>query len=261
MGLTDFKIHVSYFMFGTYVAGVFLLSVVLSVIISLADVKRSDCDVPVATALVKNVENLIKDDKIINEKFYENLNELQNHQHNHPAFRNSLRETPTCPELFSYNPDKWPWENIRLPLTVIPNRYELEFYRPYFPQKIYNGEVAIYVDLTVNSTDTFLVHSAFLNVIYPFIYDNQNKTIAIKCADYYPLYDYFIIRTTNPVLQSQSPLQIKLYFNGFLDKFESGLFLVDYDLNPDDFNGWFKFQFLIFKFIIFFLKKFNDQSL
>ena len=92
-------------------------------------------------------------------------------------------------------------------------------------------------------------------------YDNQNKTIAIKCADYYPLYDYFIIRTTNPVLQSQSPLQIKLYFNGFLDKFESGLFLVDYDLNPDDFNGWFKFQFLILKFIIFFLKKFNDQSL
>lgn len=240
MGLSDFKIQVSYLMFGLYIAGIFLLSVVLSIIISIAGVKRTDCPSSNGTVsvVVKNTANIVKDiNQEKHEKFYEALNELKSHQRSHPRFRHSLRETPTCPELFTYNPNKWPWENIRLPVNVVPNRYELEFYRPLFPQKIYNGEVAIYVDLTDSATDTFLVHSTYLNVIYPSIYDNTNQTIQLKCADYYPLYDYYVIRTTNPVLKSQSPLQIKLYFNGFLDKFESGLFLVDYAPKPDDFNG------------------------
>ena len=244
MALTDFKIHVSYLMFGAYVAGIFLLSVILSIIISIAGVNRSNCNNNTATVVVKNVENIAKTDHFVhvkrsNEKFYEALYELKKYENTHPAyaaFRKTLKETPSCPELFSYNPNGWPWEKKRLPLNIIPNRYELEFYRPYYPQKIYNGEVGIYVNIT-EDVDTFVVNSNFLNVIYPFIYDSQNNSIGIKCADYYPINEYFVIRTNVTVLKSRGPLLIKLYFNGFLDKYESGLFFVNYTDVPGDFNG------------------------
>ncbi len=240
MGWSDQTFFVSRFIFAAYVASIFLLSLILALAISLGGVKRSGCDTDTFSVVLKNTEDTVVRNKRNTEsddKFYQHINELKKYDYTHPRFRNIQREIPRCPEIYEYDPNGSVWEKDRLPKNIFPTRYELEFYRPIFPQKIYNGEVGIFVNVT-EDVDTFLVHANFLNVIYPFVFDNENKSLELKCADYYPLYEYYIVRTKEKVRQDQGPLQMKLYFNGFLDKYESGLFLVDYKTPASDFNGW-----------------------
>jgi hypothetical protein len=165
---------------------------------------------------------------------------LKKFEHREPEFKD-FKETPACGNLFQTSVGGTLWESQRLPKNVIPTRYVVEFFAPYFSFGIYNGQVDIFLDIT-ESVNTIIVHSHLINVFLPFLRDNTNTILELQCADFYPLNEYYVIRTANMISKSQTPLKLTLQFDGFLNIYESGLFSISYQAPGNEFDGYSLFE-------------------
>ena len=248
------KYFISYFVLASYAISVFLLSLLLVLLLSLAGVDRTSCkdDSKMVASVNKVVNNALKQSEIkgpqqpidpkkklhkrlaIDEKYFQLMKTLKENEYRKPEFKN-VKETPTCEALFQTDVNRTLWESQRLPTNIIPKRYVVEFFSPYFSLGIYNGQVDIYLDIT-EDVNTFIVHAHLLNVFLPFLRDNTNTILSLQCADYYPLNEYFVIRTNSMVRKSQAPLRLTLQFDGFLHLYESGVFSIQYGPGSE-FNG------------------------
>jgi hypothetical protein len=240
------KIRISYFLLVSYIISVLLLSLLVALLLSLAGVNRSQCKVDSSKVAVglngENVEKLTQQGSsrskryaAIDDKYRERMKKLKQYEVRKPEFAN-VKEIADCSALFETDVNGTLWESQRLPTNIMPKYYELEFYAPIFAAEIYNGEVEIALDIT-EDVNTFIVHAHLLNVFLPFLRDNTNNLIELQCADYYSYNEYYIVRTKNMVRKSQAPLKLKLYFDGFLDLYESGIFGIHYN-EGDEFEGY-----------------------
>jgi hypothetical protein len=167
------------------------------------------------------------------EQKMDKINELTRRANELPFVEKKLKEKnwftkiDDCPE-FSVFQNYTLWEYPRLPKTVVPTDYLIELYTPIFQTELYAGLAVITAELN-EDTDTFIIHSKLVAEQGIALLDKNGNEIAIKCAGYYPVNDYFVIRTTNKVQRSQGPLLLEYLFIGFLNIYESGLFEVKYE--------------------------------
>lgn len=161
------------------------------------------------------------------------INELNRRAHEIPFVEQKLKtknwftKIGDCPEFGTFQ-NFTLWENPRLPKTVMPTDYEIELYTPIFETELYAGIALITAELN-ERTDTFIIHSKLIAEQGIGLLDKSGNSIDIRCAGYYPVNDYFVIRTTNPVERNQGPVILEYLFVGFLNIYESGLFEVKYE--------------------------------
>lgn len=149
-------------------------------------------------------------------------------------FKRSLKEDlPICPDLNTNNQNN-PWQSLRLPTNIAPRHYDLEIYTPIFAAEEYSGEVTIRIEV-LQPTDTILVHAKFLGVYLASLVDSNNNPVELNCAGDFLPNDYYVLKTSQSL--ARGTYSMKLYFTGFLDEYNSGLFEIKYNNDDDEFDG------------------------
>lgn len=222
------KIRVSYLVVILYVITFLLALLLVTLLPSISGVKRGNCENNSAVLKVKDpfyAYTKRQQDLIV--KFKANgISAIG---------IGNLKEVDECPEVTS-GLVFGPWFNTRLPTNVVPLRYEVEFYNPLLSYSSYNGEVTIDLEIT-QDLDTILLNANNLNVILPSLLNGSSDSVELKCADYYRENQYFVIRLKSKISPIQGPFKLKLYFNGFLDLVQDGLFSIKYKNEAVGFDG------------------------
>ena len=224
------KYFISYFVLGTYVTSVFLITLALALILSLAGVERSNCSE--STTVVNRLHDVPQRDRrlVADEEKFKNFKSKSKYA--------EIKAAPSCKSLFNQTDVNGSlWKNPRLPTNVIPTRYDLELYLEYIFLQSYNGQVDITLTLT-EEVNTIILHSHLLDIYTTLLRDNANNIISIQCADYYPDNEYYVIRTTNMIKMTQAPLKLTLQFDGYLNLYETGIFTIQFG-SGTEFNGYF----------------------
>lgn len=234
--MADNKIRVSYLAIIVYTITILLALLLVTLLPSLSGVKRGDCDkdAVVKSEIKENPSIKTKRDVKTISDYEEKMTRLKQHEMRPPYLR-YFKDIPYCTDLEETAAGN-PWGNERLPTNIYPLRYDIEFYTPIISAEIYNGEVTMSLRIT-EDIDTIVVHANLINVFLPFLNDSADNQLEIKCTNYYKKNEYFVIKTANKIRQSQGPLKLRLYFNGFLNIYESGIFAITYDKDEEELDG------------------------
>jgi hypothetical protein len=247
------KVHVSYVSLVVYIIVVLLISLLIALLASLAGVKRSNCGDE--SAALKVIADIMKMEKPNQETPRTKRNAVIREKLRGKAFNNEFirmklagkpfKANDDCPEFLQYQNGTL-WESIKLPSYVRPTKYDIELYTPSFNSETYAGVSSITIELD-QDTNVIIFHSTSVDIVSGDLFDKANKAIEIKCGGYYPLNDYYVIITKNPILKSSSPLKLDLVYVGELSQSEAGLFDLPYE------GGQSRYKNIIF---IFFLQSF-----
>jgi hypothetical protein len=127
------------------------------------------------------------------------------------------------------------WEGYRLPEDIVPINYEVLIYTPKFSYELYSGEIEIELEIK-KSTDLIMLNAKYLGVNNPILKDSSGKEIELKCDGLFLPNSYYIVKTFNK-LETNQRYFLKIFFTGFLNVFNSGLFEVKYKDRQNEFDG------------------------
>lgn len=152
----------------------------------------------------------------------------------HPEMSLKKENLSSCPELDNPQPVKYPWNEKRLPKSIVPINYDLFLFLPLWGEgSVYSGEVTITVDVK-ESTNLILMHTSenemlsLLNVT-----DKNGNRVEMDCMGVYLENDYLILRAKNNFTSQMGPYKVSISFTALLDKFESGLFEFKFSPSAD----------------------------
>ena len=142
-----------------------------------------------------------------------------------------LKNYGECPEFtFPQLGVSPPWYNNRLPSNVIPTHYDVEMYFPAFFQEEYDGFIIVTVNV-MEPLDTFLIHKKFDFVQVVYMYDKYYNFFDVACDGDFKYNDYYVFKTNEFIQPEQSPLKIALFFISPLNRYENGIFEVEFETN------------------------------
>lgn len=257
------KYHVTYLTLGIYVASVLLLTLLVTLLPSLAGVNRSGCS-DSATTKSKSVVAVNNEEPIEIHKRNAPPTAAKVDYRTHPktvkqiekrkelrkqAEKNSFLQSrgkingkqfkanDDCPEFVQYQNDTL-WESIRLPTNVKPLRYDVEIYVPKFGDETYAGVETITIDIT-EDTKYIIFHAIDVDIEDGKLVDKNNVEIEIQCSGFYSLNDYFVLIAKNKIPKTSSPLKLELTFLASLRNSQEGFYNVEYQGG----NSRYKYQF------------------
>jgi hypothetical protein len=147
---------------------------------------------------------------------------------------NVAHKLDRCEEL-SVSTNGTLWEGYRLPEDIIPINYDVLIYTPKFSYELYSGEIEIEIDIK-KSTDLIMLNAKYLGVNNPILKDSSGNEIELKCDGLFLPNSYYIVKTFNKLAANRRYF-LKLFFTGFLNVFNSGLFEVKYKERQNEFDG------------------------
>jgi hypothetical protein len=178
-----------------------------------------------------NANSTIKRRKITDRN--ERLDVLKALVNNPKNTNGEFEKLPRCDEL-NVGGSGAPWENFRLPDTIVPTNYFIILYTINFSTELYSGETTISFQV-VKATDTIVLNAKYLGVSLPVLQDANGLEVELKCDGLYLPNDYYVIKTTQ-VLQPGT-YYLDLFFTGYLNLFSAGLFEIRYNNDKNQFDG------------------------
>ena len=224
------KVFVSYIIVAIYFAAVFLITLLVALLASLAGVKRGNCD-EISAKLAPEINKIANENNLFHEESQRRKRNIEKPSINSEFIKKKLNgKTPlvksNCQD-FMISQNGTLWENIRLPSYIRPTRYDIEIALPTLVSETYAGVVNIQIELD-QDTKYILFHSSSVEFIDGELFDKSNNRLKIECGGYYVYNDYFVIITENVIPKSASPLNLNILFEGLMFRSDKGLFDVSY---------------------------------
>ena len=124
------------------------------------------------------------------------------------------------------NGEKFPWEDIRLPSSVIPSDYDISLH-PNLTTFGFTGNVTIQVKV-LRYTNFIVFHARDLNFSrYELLHPNADKRIEIVRTLHYPRHQQVYVELENH-LEEGKEYKLKLSFSGMLSDNMAGFYKSSY---------------------------------